>query len=126
MIAPQLAARLKVQGGDFFAEAPAGADAYLLKRSIHDWGDGACITILGRIREAMATGRRVLIIEPVIPPGNGPFPGMLLELNMLVMTECGRERTAEEYASLLERAGLRLSRIVPTASSVSVVEALAA
>ena len=125
VIPAQLAPRLSVQGGDFFAEAPAGADAYLLKHILHDWGDGACNTILGHIREAMAPGARVLIIEPVIPPGNDPFPGKLLDLNMLVMTEGGRERTAEEYACLLERAGLRLSRIVPTASAVSVVEAVA-
>lgn len=126
VIAPQLAARLSVQGGDFFAEAPAGADAYLLKHIIHDWGDDACRTILGPIRAAMDPAGRVLIVEPVIPPGNGPFPGKLLDLNMLVMTEGGRERTADEYAALLESAGLRLSRIVPTASAVSVVEAVVA
>lgn len=123
VVPPPLAARLSVQGGDFFSEAPPMADAYLLKHIIHDWGDESCLTILGRIRTAMAPGARVLIVEPVIPPGNGPFPGKLLDLNMLVMTEGGRERTADEYAQLLERAGLSLSRIVATASAVSVVEA---
>ncbi|MFM7732537.1 MAG: methyltransferase [Cyanobium sp.] len=120
-----LEGRLSVQGGDFFAEAPAGADAYLLKHILHDWGDGACRTILGHIRAALAPGGRVLIVEPVIPPGNDPFPGKLLDLKMLVMTEGGRERSAEEYEALLASAGLRLSRIVPTASAVSVVEAVA-
>lgn len=124
-IPPPLAERLSVQGGDFFTEAPAGADAYLLKHIIHDWGDDACRTILGRIREAMPPGGRVLIVEPVIPPGNDPFPGKLLDLNMLVMTEGGRERTALEYEQLLASASLRLQRIVPTPSSVSVVEAVA-
>jgi hypothetical protein len=119
-----LATRLEVRGGDFFREVPAGADAYLLKHILHDWGDGACHTILGHIRAAMAPGGRVLIVEQVIPPGNGPFPGKLVDLNMLVMTEGGRERTAEEYARLLELCGLRVSRIVPTASAVSVVEAV--
>jgi hypothetical protein len=66
-----------------------------------------------------------LIVEQVIPPGNDPFPGKLLDLNMLVMTEGGRERTPAEYATLLERAGLQLSRIMPTPSAVSVVEAVA-
>ena len=120
-----LVGRLSVQGGDFFAEAPAGADAYLLKHIIHDWGDDACLTILGQIRRAMAPGARVLIVEQVIPPGNDPFPGKLLDLNMLVMTEGGRERTPGEYAILLSRAGLSLSRIHPTPSPVSVVEAVA-
>ncbi|MFM7313516.1 MAG: methyltransferase, partial [Cyanobium sp.] len=67
VIAPELTQRLTVQGGDFFAEAPAGADAYLLKHILYEWGDGACHTILGHIRAALAPGGRVLIVEPVIP-----------------------------------------------------------
>jgi len=125
-VPPELAGRLSVQGGDFFAGVPAGADAYLLKHIIHDWGDDACLRILQHIRAAMASGARVLLVEQVIPPGNAPFPGKLLDLNMLVMTEGGRERTPSEYASLLGKAGLSLQRIVPTPSPVSVVEAVAA
>ncbi|MCS5697652.1 acetylserotonin O-methyltransferase [Cyanobium sp. FGCU-52] len=121
-----LEGRMQVHGGDFFREVPAGADAYLLKHIIHDWNDGACLTILGHIRSAMAPGGRVLLVEQVIPEGNDPFPGKLLDLNMLVMTEGGRERTPAEYASLLGRAGLELQRIVPTPAPVSVVEAVAA
>ncbi|MEB3264964.1 MAG: methyltransferase [Synechococcus sp.] len=117
--------RLELVGGDFFTTAPAGADAYLLKHILHDWNDDACRTILGHIRAAMAPGGRVLILEQVIPPGNDPFPGKLLDLNMLVMTEGGRERTPGEYAQLLESAGLMLTRIVPTATAMGVVEAVA-
>jgi hypothetical protein len=125
-VPPELAGRLVLQGGDFFTAVPAGADAYLLKHIIHDWGDDACLQILGQIRAVMAPGARVLVVEQVIPPGNDPFPGKLLDLNMLVMTEGGRERTPSEYASLLAKAGLSLQRIVPTPSPVSVVEAVAA
>ena len=60
----------------------------------------------------------------MIPPGNEPFPGKLLDLNMLVMTEGGRERTPGEYALLLESADLTLRQIHPTASAMSVVEAV--
>jgi len=125
-IPEELEGRLTLNGGDFFSTVPAGADAYLLKHIIHDWDDTACLRILKAIRSAMAPGARVLIVEQVIPPGNAPFPGKLLDLNMLVMTEGGRERTAAEYTSLLDRAELQLSRIVPTPSPVSVVEAVAA
>lgn len=123
-IPAQLQERMAVSGGDFFAAVPAGADAYLLKHILHDWDDEACLRILGAIRSVMAPGARVLIVEQVIPPGNEAFPGKLLDLNMLVMTEGGRERTPAEYANLLGRAGLELRRIVPTASPVSVVEAM--
>ncbi len=126
LVPEELEGRLSLEGGDFFAAAPAGADAYLLKHIIHDWADEACRTILGHIRASMAPGARVLLVEQVIPPGNSRHPSKLLDLNMLVMTEGGRERTPGDYALLLESAGLRLSRIVSTPSAVSVVEAVAA
>jgi hypothetical protein len=124
-VPPELQGRLSVSGGDFFTEIPAGGDAYLLKHIVHDWSDEACLRLLERIRSAMAPGARLLLLEQVIPPGNGPFPGKLLDLNMLVMSEGGRERTPGEYAILLSKAGLNLQRIVPTPSPVSVVEAVA-
>ncbi len=115
--------RLHLQAGDFFSAVPAGADTYLMKHIVHDWHDEACLTILGHIRRAMGPQARLLILEPVIPAGNAPFPGKLLDLNMLVMTEGGRERTAEEYAHLLTAAGFQIDRIIPTAAAISIVEA---
>jgi len=121
-----LRGRLTVSGGDFFNAVPTGADAYLLKHILHDWEDLSCLRILQAIRTAMAPGGRVLIVEQVLPPGNDPFPGKLLDLNMLVMTEGGLERTPAEYALLLSKAGLELSRIIATSAPVSVVEAVVA
>ena len=46
-----------------------------------------------------------------------------VDLNMLVMTG-GRERTEAEYRALLDSAGLRLTRIVPTHTEMSVIEAV--
>ena len=123
---PDLADRFAVVSGDFTKAVPAGADAYLLKHIIHDWDEATCLRILARIREAMAPGARVLLLEQVISPGNAPSPAKLLDLNMLVMTDGGRERSPGDYALLLEKAGLRLSRIHPTPCPLSVVEAVAA
>jgi hypothetical protein len=52
-----------------------------------------------------------------------PDVGKLIDIEMLLMPG-GRERTAEEFASLFERAGFELTRIVPTESPPSVVEAV--
>jgi hypothetical protein len=41
---------------------------------------------------------------------------------MLAMTG-GQERTAAEYGALLVRASLKMTRIIPTVSDVSIVEA---
>jgi hypothetical protein len=43
---------------------------------------------------------------------------------MLVLA-AGRERTADEYGRLLDRAGFCMTRLVETASPFSVVEAIA-
>jgi hypothetical protein len=117
-----VADRVKIEPGSFFDRVPAGADAYLLTHIIHDWSEAQCLTILGNCRRAMAPTGRVLIVEMVLPEGDTPHPGKMLDLMMLVGPG-GQERTEKEYASLLEKAGFRLTRVVPTASPVSVVEA---
>jgi hypothetical protein len=125
LAAEGLADRCRAVGGDFFQEVPTGGDAYLLRHIIHDWDDERSLTILRNIRAALPAAGRVLIVESVIPPGNGPFFGKMLDLTMLVIPG-GQERTEEEYRGLLARAGLRLSRVVPTRHEVSVVEAVPA
>jgi SAM-dependent methyltransferase len=117
--------RAEAVGGDFFEAVPAGGDAYVLKHIIHDWDDERSIAILRNIRRAMADGGRLLLIESVVPAGNAPDFGKLMDVHMLVMTG-GRERTEAEHAALFEQAGFRLSRVVPTQSPVSVVEAVKA
>ena len=74
----------------------------------------------------MASGGRLLIVETVLPGPNEPSPGRLLDLIMLANSPRGQERTLEEYRDLLARADFRLARVVPTASSVSVIEAVPA
>jgi len=120
---PELRKRSAVEGGDFFASVPAGADGYVMKYILYDWDDDECTNILTHCREAMAPRGRVLVVEHVIPPGNAANWGKLLDINMLTLTG-GRERTKEQFAALFARAGLRLKRVVPTACPLSVVEAV--
>jgi hypothetical protein len=116
--------RFRAEGGDFFSSVPAGADAYILQHIIHDWEDREAIAILRNCREAMNADSRILLVEMVIPPGNGPFFGKWLDLMMLLVG--GRERTEEEYRQLFAAAGLKLNRVIPTASEVSIIEGLRA
>jgi hypothetical protein len=120
-----LTARVEVQAGSFFESVPPGGDAYLLSHVIHDWTEAQCLTILGHCHRAMRSDARLLLIEMVLPPGDTPHPGKLLDMMMLVGPG-GQERTAAEYESLFGKAGLRLTRIIPTASAVSIVEAVRA
>lgn len=120
-----LAGRITIEGGSFFEAVPAGGDAYMLSHIIHDWSEPQCLKILGNVRSAMKPGGRVLLIEMVLPDGDAPHPGKMLDMMMLVGPG-GQERTAAEYGELLGKAGLRMTRVVPTASEVSVVEAVQA
>ena len=118
------AARCEVFAGDFFETVPRGYDAYMLKSCLHDWRDTKAIEILRRCREAMPEHGRVLIVEMVLAPGRLiGHPHRLIDLEMMV-TLGGKERSEQEFASLLTLAGLRLTTVTPIAGSFfSVVEA---
>jgi O-methyltransferase/methyltransferase family protein len=113
--------RVTIQPGNAFDAVPPGADAYLLSHVIHDWNEDGCLTILRNCRAAMTANSRLLIIELVLREGNAPGFG---SSDMVMMTLTGgAERTALEFESLLARAGLRMSRVIPTTTSASIVEA---
>lgn len=116
-----LSERCGTVGIDFFKGVP-NSDTYVLKWILHDWTDEQCVTILKNCRNAMTPNGRVLIIEAVLQPGDATSFGKFVDLNMLVMTG-GRERTETEYRTLLETAGLKLTRIIPTQTEMSIVEA---
>ena len=117
--------RVTIEAGDFFMTVPDGGDAYLLSHVIHDWNEEQCLTILGHCRKALTPNGRLLIVEMVLPHGDTPHPGKILDMVMLIVPG-GQERTAEEYSTLLGKAGFRVLRVVPTASAVSIVEAVLA
>ena len=116
-----VADRCRVMGGNFFESVPAGADAYLMRHIIHDWDDQKATTILRNVHQAIGKDGRLLVVEGVIPPGNDPCFGKLLDLTMLTIPG-GKERTAEEYRSLFRASGFELTRTVPTKAEVSVIE----
>jgi hypothetical protein len=120
-----LADRCEVLAGDFFSSVPGGADVYVVKRILHDWADDVCIRILRTLRGAMAAGGRVLAIDAVIAPAGQPDMNKVSDLVIMVVAP-GRERTEREFARLYGAAGLRLARVIPTASALSIVEGVAA
>ncbi|HTV04696.1 MAG TPA: methyltransferase [Acidobacteriaceae bacterium] len=118
-----VADRIRIEAGSFFECVPVGADAYILSHVIHDWNHEQCLTILGNCRRAMNSNSRLLLAEMVLPEGDTPHPGKMLDMVMLIMPG-GEERTALQYGALLDEAGFRMTRVVPTASPVSIVEAV--
>lgn len=121
LAAAGLAERCQTVGGSFFEAVAPGAEAYLLRHIIHDWDDAQSLQILRNIRRVIPPHGKLLVVETVIPPGNDPGFGKLLDINMLVIPG-GRERSEAQYRDLYRQAGFELTRIVPTAAEVSVIE----
>jgi hypothetical protein len=120
-----LSERCSCVAGDFFAGVPAGGDIYLLKSVIHNWDDEASVSILRNCADAMGERGRLVLAERVIPSGNTPAEAKLFDINMLVVMG-GQERTQEQYRALFEAVGLRLTRTLPTNTSLSLVEGVPA
>lgn len=120
-----VAGRASVESGSFLDSVPAGADLYVMKNVIHDWDDDHSITILRNIRTGIDADGRLVLLEMVLPERATSSIGHMLDLEMLLMLH-GRERTRSEYSELLRQAGFRLTKVIPTVSPLSVIEAVPA
>ena len=112
--------RCEAVATDMFASVPAGGDAYVLKRILHDWSDAESSRILRNCRRAIAPHGKLLVMDAVVMPSNRPDPAKWMDLNMMVLLT-GRERTEREFAELYASAGFRLTRVIP-AGRLSIVE----
>jgi hypothetical protein len=122
---PAIAGRWETVSGDYLESVPTGGDIYLLKRIVHDKSDEENRRILRSCRRAMSDDARLLVIDSVVPPGDGPHPYLLSDLLMMTVWD-GRERTEEEFGGLLADSGFKLGQVFPTGSSLSIVEAVPA
>jgi O-methyltransferase domain/Dimerisation domain len=119
-----LSSRCETVAIDFFKSVPAGGDAYIMKHIIHDWDDERASVILKNIATAMGVKRgRVILLEAVLRGDDEPDLGKLLDIEMMAMPG-GRERSADEFKALFARSGFELTKVVPTKSPLSVVEAM--
>jgi len=117
-----LSSRCQVVEGDFFKAVPP-ADIHILKQIIHDWDDEQSVRILSNCAHSLRRNGRVILIEYVLPEDGRFSYAPLMDLNMLVLLP-GCERTAEQYSELFNAAGLRLNRLIETASPMHVIEGL--
>jgi O-methyltransferase domain/Dimerisation domain len=114
--------RCEVIGVDLFEMVPEGADAYLMKYVIHLFSDADALRILRNCRYTIRHEGKLLLIERVLKAPNEPDPGKFMDLQMLVVTEGGRERAEADYRALLYEAGFSLTQVVPTAGPLSIIE----
>jgi hypothetical protein len=114
--------RVECVSGDFFTSVPSGADTYLVSAVLHDWSDEPAGRILANIAAAGGVGARLLVLDFVMPPGDGPHLSKVSDLNMMAMTG-GMERTESEWRALLSAAGYTDIEMHPAGPVFSVIRA---
>ena len=119
--------RCRMVGGDFFQSVPDDADLYLLSWIVHDWPDEQAARILATCATHLRPGTRLLLIEGLQPQRAedtaATREALLSDLHMLAVLT-GRNRTRSEFEALLQAAGFRLERVIPTASPRAILEAV--
>ena len=108
--------------GNFLEAVPAGGDAYLMKRVIHDWDDQRACQILKNCYNQMNRSGRLLVIERVIADGDDPDRNKFIDLEMLMLNAGGRERTEADFKELYGNTGFDLKQVIRTASAYCIIE----
>jgi hypothetical protein len=114
--------RCEAVAGSFFETVPHGGDAYVLKLILHDWEDEAALAILRVCRQSMDRNAKLLIIERLLAPPNEGAEGKFSDLHMLV-TAGGRERSRDEFETLLATAGFDLTVTTPVVGEMVILAA---
>lgn len=120
-----LSGRYRIVGGDVFREVPADGDIYILKRVLHNWTDERCLQILDNCRRAMESGRKLLVVEQVMPQDGGLSSlAVGADLTMLVLFG-GRERTLAEFDDLFRKSGFERTQVFGDPDPLLAIEAVA-
>ena len=69
----------------------------------------------------MGPNGRLIVVDAVVPSDSNFSPAKIMDLTMMLFVG-GKERTEEEFRDLFEASGWQLSRVIPTASQLSVIE----
>jgi hypothetical protein len=118
-----LTERCQSVAGNCVETVPSGGDIYILMFVIHNWDDQQAIKILQNCRQGMTATGKLLLVEMIMPEGNEPFVGKLIDLESLLTTPGGYERKEAEYRDLLTQAGFQVTKIIPTQTANSIIEA---
>jgi hypothetical protein len=118
-----VAGRCTIENGSYFESVPVGGDAYILKHTLHDFSEPQCLAVLKNIRDAISADGTLFVIEYVLPGNNTRHIGNVFDLWLMLILGA-KERTSAQYSELLASAGFKLTRVVPTSSPVSIIEAV--
>lgn len=115
--------RVDLVEGDMFVDDLPPADLYLLKWVLHDWDDATCAKLLANVRRSIRPGARLAVIEAIQERNVVDPRSSMIDLQMLVVSESGRERSESELETLVEQAGWKPLGLRVLATGTAVLSA---
>ncbi|MEM9279069.1 MAG: methyltransferase [Pseudomonadota bacterium] len=107
--------RMQFHGGSFFDDdLPANADLITLVRIVHDHDDDKVMKIFAAANKALQPGQTLLICEPMSTGGHAHRISDAYFNFYLYAMGSGKPRSPEEISIMLEEAGFRNIRRIPT------------
>lgn len=122
LAAPEIHARARRVGGNMDETVPQSCDCYFMKWVLMDRSDEEVVRLLGRCREAVSDGGKIVVVEMLLEDGHPLIFEALLDIQMMLLSGRARLRSHEEFRTLFGRAGLEVARIVPTRSPNTIIE----
>ncbi|MGE0088083.1 MAG: methyltransferase [Bacteroidales bacterium] len=115
--------RIQLVSGNFFNDMPMGGDLYFLKSILHNLSDFQGIELLKKIKMILPVNGNILIFEPIIEANTGRYSfAKLYDTQMMVSSIYAKERTKQEFESLINSAGLKVHKVIKTLSPFSIIE----
>ncbi|MDX9695927.1 MAG: methyltransferase [Bacteroidales bacterium] len=115
--------RIQLVYGDFFNDLPVGGDIYFLKSILHNLSDLQCVELIKKIKLILPENGKILVFEPIIEENTGRYSfAKLYDTQMMVSSVYAKERTKDEFKTLISSAGLKLNRVISTLSPFSIIE----
>jgi len=107
--------------GNFFYDIVVKPEAIILSRVLHDWNDEKASVIINNCYQAIPYGGSIYIIE-ILADKLSEAP-LLLNLNMAAICN-SKERTFNEYLSLLHKGGFKYNNCVQLNELQSIIKAV--
>jgi SAM-dependent methyltransferase len=114
--------RVRFHGGDFFAERLPQADVLIMGHVLHNWSLAEKRILIRKAYDALPRGGALIVYEALIDEErNENRLGLLMSLNMLLVTSKGFVFTGSECKSWMNEAGFRSTRVEHLHGSDSMV-----
>jgi hypothetical protein len=111
-----LSDRVAYKAGDFFVDELPSADVIVMGRVLHDWDLATKKMLLRKAHEALPAQGALIVFDAMIDAERTTSTfGLLMSLNMLLVTEGGFDYTGDDCIGWMKEAGFRDVRLEPLA-----------